>query len=89
LTLPTFEVLTIFIASSFRPETAYALARLDSNVVFAGELDGPPEFRDRFVKSMLLLQSLTQLIMGDREVRIRFNGLLTLLHGFVITVSDA
>ena len=38
---------------------------------------------------MLLLQSLTQLIMGDGEVRIHFDGLLTLLHGFVITVSDA
>src|SRR5260370_23129296 len=38
---------------------------------------------------MLLLQSLPQFIMGDGEVRIHFDGLLTLLHGFVITVSDA
>src|SRR6266581_7315162 len=38
---------------------------------------------------MLLLQSLTQLIMSDGEVRIHFDGLLTLLHGFVITVSNA
>src|SRR5207249_2379742 len=55
----------------------------------SGKLDSSPEFRDGFVVLMLLLQSLTQLIMGDGEMRIHFDGLLTLLHGFVIPVSDA
>src|SRR5215467_16069044 len=38
---------------------------------------------------MRLLQSLTQLIMGDGEMRIHFDGLSALLHRFVVTVSDA
>ena len=55
----------------------------------SGKLDRSLKLCDCLIVYVLLHERLAQFIMADGKVRVHLQGFLTLLHCFVIKVSDA